>query len=489
MADRPKNVLLLWTDQQRADTVGPGKDPRLQMPNLERLAQRGAHFQNAYCAQPVCSPARATVMTGVYPHTHGVVDNNIVPDPGIPMITELLRPAGYVTGYNGKWHLGNELQSQRGFDHWVSTEEGYARSHAQEGYSSYHEFLKARGYTPSDPHLDGMTFGRHTAAALPEEVGKPAFQTAAALRFLDTHCDQPFFLSVNYLEPHAPFDGPLNGFYKAEDMTLPDTWYGEMEASVPLRYRRLRGAYAGEYMAGHPDWVKSNDEWGWKELKARYWGLCTLVDKYVGRILNRLEELGLADDTIVVYTSDHGHMMGEHRLLNKSVLYEPSAQIPFIIRVPGLPPQQLATPVGHVDLVPTLLDLLGQPLPDHLQGSSLVQLLQDGDDAPEEGQTIIEWNGSLQDDALPTTPGRHAPLKPGAVDPDRSEVRTVRRGTWKLNVHASGEHELYDLRTDPAERHNAFADAEHAAVVRELDRRLRQWQRETADPLRLPALM
>lgn len=488
MADRPKNVLLLWTDQQRADTVGPSKDPRLQMPNLERLAQRGAHFQNAYCAQPVCSPARATVMTGVYPHTHGVVDNNIVPDPGIPMITELLRPAGYVTGYNGKWHLGNELRAQRGFDHWVSTEEGYARSHAAEGYSSYHEFLEARGYTPADPHLDGMTFARHTAAALPEAVGKPAFQTAAALRFLEAHRDRPFFLSVNYLEPHAPFNGPLNGFYKAEDMTLPDTWYGEMEASVPLRYRRLRAAYAGDYMDRHPDWMKSNDEWGWKELKARYWGLCTLVDKYVGRILDRLEELGLADDTIVVYTSDHGHMMGEHGLLNKSVLYEPSAQIPFIIRVPGSPPQQLATPVGQVDLVPTLLDLLGQAPPDHLQGSSLVPLLRDGDTDPEAGQTVIEWNGSLQDDAVATRPGPHAPLAPGAVDADRSEVRTIRRGSWKLNVHASGEHELYDLQTDPAERHNAFADAENAAVVRDLDRRLRQWQRETADPLELPAL-
>ena len=488
MADRPKNVLLLWTDQQRADTVGPDKDPRLQMPNLERLAQSSAHFRHAYCAQPVCSPARATVMTGVYPHTHGVVDNNIVPDPGIPMITELLRPAGYVTGYNGKWHLGNELQAQRGFDHWVSTEEGYARSHAEEGYSSYHDFLEARGYTPSDPHRDGMTFARHTAAALPEEEGKPAFQTAEALRFLESHRDRPFFFSVNYLEPHAPFNGPLNGFYKAEDMTLPDTWYGEMEASVPLRYRRLRAAYGGEYMAGHPDWMKSNDERGWKDLKARYWGLCTLVDKYVGRILDRLEELGLADDTIVVYTSDHGHMMGEHGLLNKSVLYEPSAQIPFIIRVPGLPPQQLATPVGHVDLVPTLLDLLGQPLPDHLQGHSLVPLLRDGDSDAEEGQAIIEWNGSLQDDAVDTRAGPHEPLAPGAVDADRTEIRTIRRGSWKLNVHASGEHELYDLRTDPAERHNAFADAEHAEVVRDLDRRLRQWQRETADPLELPAL-
>ena len=224
MADRPKNVLLLWTDQQRADTVGPSKDPRLQMPNLERLAQGAAHFQYAYCAQPVCSPARATVMTGVYPHTHGVVDNNIVPDPGIPMITELLRPAGYVTGYNGKWHLGNELQAQRGFDHWVSTEEGYARSHAEEGYSSYHDFLEARGYTPvrSTPGRDDV-WPQHRRGAAGGGRVSPPFRPRRRFRFLETHRDQPFFLSVNYLEPHAPFSGPLNGFYKAEDMMLPDT--------------------------------------------------------------------------------------------------------------------------------------------------------------------------------------------------------------------------------------------------------------------------
>ena len=175
--------------------------------------------------------------------------------------------------------------------------------------------------------------------------------------------------------------------------------------------------------------MKSNDEWGWKELKARYWGLCTLVDKYVGRILDRLEELGLADDTIVVYTSDHGHMMGEHGLLNKSVLYEPSAQIPFIMRVPGLPPQQLATPVGHVDVVSTLLELLGQPLPDHLQGSSLVPLLRDGDGdrggRPDDHRVEREPPGRCGgDEGRPRT----RRWRRGVVDADRTEIRTIRRG-------------------------------------------------------------
>ena len=123
MAARPKNILLLWTDQQRADTVGPDKDSRLRMPHLERLAATGALFRQAYCAQPVCSPARASVLTGVYPHAHGVIDNKIDLRPDVPTIAELLQPAGYACGYIGKWHLGHETRAQRGFDHWVNTED------------------------------------------------------------------------------------------------------------------------------------------------------------------------------------------------------------------------------------------------------------------------------------------------------------------------------------------------------------------------------
>ena len=233
---------------------------------------------------------------------------------------------------SAKWHLGHETRAQRGFDHWVNTEDSYVRSHAAEGYSAYYQYLVSRGYTPSDPHHDSVIFNRHTAARLPEEDGKPAYQAAEAIRFLETHRDRPFLLSVSFAEPHSPFTGPFDDLYAAEEMTLPESWYLSMDETVPLPVRRLREAYAGGYMAQGQLGVRSNDELGWKELKTRYWGLCTLVDKYVGRILAGLPELGLADDTIVVYTSDHGHLLGEHRLLNKSVLYEPSAQVPLLIR-------------------------------------------------------------------------------------------------------------------------------------------------------------
>lgn len=225
-------------------------------------------------------------------------------------------------------------------------------------------------------------------------------------------------------------------------------------------------------MDAHPDWVKSNDEWGWKELKARYWGLCTLVDKYIGKILDQLDDLGLAKSTVVVHTSDHGHMMGEHRLLNKGVHYDPSSRIPLLVRDPGLPPQHLTTPVGHVDLVPTLLDLLHQPVPKHVQGTSLAPLLEEGDVAGNQGQAIIEWNG----DRL------------GDFELGPADARTIRCGKWKLSMNTTGEHQLYNLESDPEEYHNAYPELKDESLVADLAERLIQWQHQTADSLELPGL-
>ncbi len=485
-ASRPKNVLFIWTDQQRPDTIGayrgssgvPGPDT----PNVDRLAAGGALFEQAYCTQPVCSPSRASVLTGLYPHAHGVPQNNIPLAAEIPTLAELLRPHGYATGYVGKWHLGNELGrpelGTHGFDSWVSTEDQYTRDRAAEGFSDYYHFLVSRGYEPPDTAADGAkVFSRPTAAKLPEEVGKPAFQAGACVDFLERNRDRPFLLMVNFLEPHPPYIGPFDDRYDPERVPLPESWYRAMEPSVPARYRQRRR----EYEVRLPQ-VDTNDERGWKALKARYWGSCTLVDKYVGKILDRLEVLGLADDTVVVYSTDHGDMMGEHRLIQKSVPYEGATHVPLIVRAPGVEAAQgrrLATPVSQVHLVPTLLDLLGQPVPGHVQGTSLVPLLAEGDRAPEEAEVVIEWNGRPRQ---VSGSGDVSEAKPSEV----VDVRTIRRGRWKLNAHLTGEVELYDLRADPGELHNAVADAGSGAVVRDLFERLRAWQGETADPATLP---
>src|SRR5687768_677753 len=397
-ASRPKNLLFLWTDEHCAPAMGAYGNRKIKTPNLDRLADTGTLFQHAYCAQPVCTPSRGTVLTGLYPHAHGATHNNIPLPEDVPTIADLLRPHDYFCGYAGKWHLGHEYRPQHGFEWWASMEDGYVKDHQEEGFSTYHQWLVAKGYAPKDKASDGsLTFSRGSAARLPEDAGKPAFLAEQAGRFLDdhqsAHKDQPFALYVNFLEPHMPFFGPWDSMYEAEEMDLPETWYGEPDAGMPLRHRVRREEYASE----HNRHVDSNNEAGWKRLVARYWGLTSLVDKYVGHILDDLERRGLAEDTIVVYSTDHGDMMGEHRLIAKGVPYEGSARVPLIVRVPGMAPQRVETPVCQVDLLPTLMEALGYDAPANIQGASLLPLMREGDGSrgkPEEAEVVFEWSGA-----------------------------------------------------------------------------------------------
>ena len=228
--------------------------------------------------------------------------------------------------------------------------------------------------------------------------------------------------------------------------------------AVPRHYRLLRR----EYATRNP-YVKSNDEWGWKELKARYWGLCTLMDKYIGRILDRLETLGLADDTIVVYTSDHGDMMGQLRMVTKSVQYEGAVRVPLLVRVPGLPPRRLATPISLVDLTPTLLDLVGLPIPAPMQGRSLASLMRTGDVAPDEAEVFVEWNG--WDGIQPVWSPRLAWPIPARCSRRRS---TPGRSGGDAGSSASTPPAKRSSTTwspTQQETHNAVDDPAHADVV------------------------
>ena len=478
-----KNVLLLWTDEQRPDTIAAYGDRKVQTPNLDRLAAGGALFEQAYCTQPVCNPSRASVLTGVYPHTHGVLANRMTLPHTYPTIAELLKPHGYACGYAGKWDLGWEHDAQRGFDDlWASVQpksRGYAAG-TRPPHSAYHHHLVARGYSPP---AGKATFGDEYTARLPEADSKPAFLAGEAIRFLEVHRDEPFLLSVNFFEPHPPYHSAFDDLYDAEQVTLPGSWYAPMDETVPLRYRRRRAAVSRDLSEGR---LTGDDEGAWKELIAHYWGACTLVDKYAGQILDRLEELGLAEDTVVVYTSDHGDMMGEHRLLGKTTQYEGSMRVPLLVRFPGFAPQRIATPTSLVDVLPTLLGLLGVSAPPHLQGVDRRPLLEGGDVAPEEEALIVEWNGFHgypNEDEKPELLDEPEEVKRrlGAT-----EARTIRVGCWKLTLYASGEHELYDLAADPGELHNAIRDAGTAEVVEGLVGRLREWQHRTADQMALP---
>ena len=467
------NLLFLFTDEQRFDTMAAYGNEQIETPNLNRLASESVVFDRAYVTQPVCTPSRSTLLTGLYPHTNGCTANNIPLRPDTPCLPEMLSDGDYAAAYHGKWHLGDEIFAQHGFQEWISIEDGYCGHYAEgrdpNACSSYHQFLSSQGFTPQN----GRHFGRGEATRLPEEYGKPAFLARTASRFIRENKDRPFCLFVNFLEPHMPFFGPRDDQYNPDRVPLPPNFENVPTADQPLKARAFQQYY--------PQAWGVETEADWRQLIARYWGLCSLVDTHVGTILNTLEQCGLADDTIVVYTSDHGDMMGSHRLVAKCVMYEEAVRVPMLVRLPGQrQSKRVQGPTSQVDLVPTLLDLMDQPAPDHLQGQSL-RTLMEADSPTADRDVFIEWNGADSGTKVvesgPSIASEEE-LLASVSDP----VRTVLTPDgWKLNCSPLGDHELYDLNSDPHETTNLAADPDHRPQMEQLHTRIRKWQETTED--------
>jgi len=482
------NLLFLFTDEQRADTFAAYGNDQIQTPNLNRLASQSCIFRQTYVTQPVCTPSRATILTGLYPHTCGCTENNIPLPTNIPCFPELLPPGDYATAYHGKWHLGDEIFPQHGFHEWISIEDFYRAYYRpdkdKDARSSYHHWLVANGLSPAN----SQTFTRAEAARLPEQFSKPAFLAREASRFIRENKNRPFCLFVNFLEPHMPFFSPRDDQYDPDQIPLPENFSNPPTHDQPLKTRLFHRAHYQRGCSSPPLRTESD----WRRLIANYWGLCSLVDTHVGTILQTLQDCGLDDNTIVVYTSDHGDMMGSHQLVAKCVMFEEAARVPLLIRLPGQSQSKLITgPVSQIDLVPTLLDLMEQPIPSALQGKSLKPLIESGGQSRDD--IFIQWNGPnggfgdivgkvnvpdfLSELATPEEIER-------AV---RDPVRTViTPDGWKFNCSPLGEHELYNLNDDPFETTNLARTKEHLPLMEKLTTRIRTFQSQTRDCTPLP---
>jgi arylsulfatase A-like enzyme len=419
----------------------------------------------------------------LYPHANGCTENNISLRPGTPCFPEMIAEGRYVTGHFGKWHLGDELFAQHGFAHWVSIEDGYnayfGEGRNRNATSTYHDFLTGRGLVPKN----GRSFGRSEAARLTEHLGKPAFLARQAAEFIQTHRRQPFILYVNFLEPHMPFFGPRDSQHPVDGIPLPPNFADEPTDAQPLKTRLLAEHYRRHGQSGLP----LRTEADWRRMIANYWGLCSLVDTHVGAILETVETCGLSGNTVVAFTSDHGDMMGAHRLIAKCVQFQEAIRVPLLIRLPGQSTaRRIAGPVSQIDIVPTLLELLGESLPGFLQGQSLSRAMERGRTDQEE--VYIEWNGpnnglgdvcgQVQFPDWLTSLAPAEAIRAACADP----VRTVIRADgWKLNLSPLGEHELYNLRQDPGEMLNRFGEKAYARVARELASSIRSWQKRTGD--------
>jgi arylsulfatase A-like enzyme len=490
MAHRP-NLLFIYTDQQAISSLGCYGNPVIATPNLDRLAERSVVFDNCYVTQPLCTPSRGSLLCGLYPHSAGLFTNNIPLSLDIPCLPEIGDFRAYSTCHNGKWHLGDEIFPQHGFQEWMGTEDGYRRYwrdwRDKDARSPYFHFLIESGFQPDAKLPDGTpAFGREYSCQLPEEYSKPAFQATEACRYIRSHAEEPFVLYVNFLEPHQPYFGSRDDQYPPESVVLPPNYVAAPTEDQPLRQRLLAvGRWETDIDSGPI--VTEQD---WRQLIARYWGNVSLVDTYVGQILDTLNNCGLDEQTIIVFTSDHGDMMGSHKMAGKCTMFEESAKVPFMLRVPGEfdDGRRIAPPVSQIDVLPTLLDLMGQPVPAHVQGYSWVPFLRDEEELVERN-VFIEWNGPENGIVGGTGLGHNSPpcwlrmasddeIVAAITDPVRTIVTPE---GWKYTWSTLGEDELYDLNADPGETVNLATGGRHQEFIGKLRSHIIDWQRRTKD--------
>ena len=337
-----RNLVFIMSDQQRRDSMGCYGSDWAQTPNLDALADSGCVFENAYVTQAVCTPARASIMTGLYPHTAGPIVNKLPLSPDIPVLAEMVSE-DYLCGYMGKWHLGDDVVRQHGFDVWISSEEShretYTRREHRHALSDYHHHLVANGFEPDVEDGGDMVFTPAARSRLPEEFQMASFLAGRAEQFIDDNSDRPFILYVSTFEPHSPYDGPFDDQYDPDRLPVGPAFLTRPEGAALVN--RIRADYFMQYLHGgnidedaymRDTLVPGHDlssEAGWRRLRAQYYGNVTLVDRMVGRITAALERAGVADDTAVVFTTDHGEMLGDHGMLEKRSFYEEASRVPL----------------------------------------------------------------------------------------------------------------------------------------------------------------
>jgi len=471
-AERKPNLILFLPDQQRADTVSCYRGVKVHAPNLNKVASESVVFERAYVTHPVCTPSRSSLMTGTWPHINGCTKNNVPLDPRFRVFPELMEDRDYRTAYIGKWHLGEEGPAGRGFQQWISTDD----------HGDYISFLVSAGVAPDKPN---GRFSKLAISNMPLELSRPKFLEKHACEFIEKHHRDPFILVVGFVEPHSPYNGPLNDEHPLDQVDLDLTATLPESENIPLRYRLMRewqqaeAALDRQRLPAQLFFGITPEEY--RSIKQRYLGLITLVDQSIGAILGCLERFGLSGNTIVVHTSDHGDSLGAHRLFGKEVMFEEAARVPLLIRLPDQKRGKVVLqPVSHIDFVPTLLDLLGHPNHPQCAGKSLLPLINEEAVPPE--NVFLEWAPNRTKVKKGTSLARRRLIKRAVEESTRAVVSF---DGWKLCLRDKDLNELYNLSEDPLETRNLYENRQYAPVISRLTGEIHRWQESANDKLRL----
>ncbi len=473
-ANKP-NILLFIADQHRADSLGFWGRMELKTPNLDRLAQDGVAFENALSPCPLCTPARSSIFTSLYPHQargfmgkdpHGIFDpigetdmtrnGTSLREPAI--LTEQLRKAGYFTGYAGKWHLGPDVINDWFDETWEYNKENkqaYSRYCQEKGFPDGVAFNDMDVRSKREPF---MSIPVTKVSAVPAEHSTDAFIKDHALDILKNRPDdQPFFMVCGFEGPHPPFKipEPYYSMYDPEKIPEPPNFRPNELEPISNRnsyYRKL--------------WLDHGDNWEqWKKSVAVYRGFVTLIDDQVGKLLAYLENEGIRDNTIVIYCADHGEMLGQHGLWHKMCPYEESVRVPLIVSGKGIAGGiRSGAGVSLLDIAPTILGLAGLNAPEEYEGIDLGGILQNQAD-----ESAHEYLFSEQ----------------RCLGPFHQTVdwRMVTNNTCKYIWNQGDLGELYDLQADPYETNNLILSEQHKDISGQFVEKLCDWMESKADPL------
>jgi arylsulfatase A-like enzyme len=491
MLPLPPNLLIFMVDQWRYDATGHTGNPILRTPHLDRLAAEGTRLTRAFTTVPLCTPTRASLWSGLWPTHHGVLinthwrspapapQNSRLPD-GTPTLGTVLRDGGYATAYFGKWHVGPESDLPRcGFDHFPPPG-AFAQHLRERGVRREVRDAITRDYIVKDylfagtSNLDGDDFYEiwlcsqaerwlRSHLSAPHAVPPPTPSASEETDRADHHSSlptstQPFACVISLPGPHPGYVVPERyaALYDPPDMPLwPNTHDNLQSKPAPHRLYRDAITHAG---------TVADDEW--RTCIARYYAFCTLIDDQLGRMLSLLKELGVDQNTIVVFVTDHGDLIGAHQLWDKGpFLYEEQIHIPCILRLPGVLPAGAACNTFTMlhDLMPTLVEGLGHALPRPVDGRSIWPQLC-GAPAP------VDW----PDDAYVQYHGEGISLY---------SIRALRTARHKYVYYPFDRDELYDLETDPWELHNLIDDPGMAPILSEMRARLVHRMQQADDVL------
>ena len=429
------NVLLIYTDQQRWDTIHYDGNPHIHTPNLDELAASGVLFENAFCNNPVCMPSRQSMLSGQYPSTIGCSSNGVEMVESVPTLATMLKPYGYHTANIRKLHFKNhsnrdhrEPHPAYGFDTLILSDEPGCYDDAYIKWAETQDPSQVeacRCDTP--PAWTGEAIRKNPRNTHepylfegPEHLTHSAFVASETVEFIHRHRNEPFFCIAGFYAPHAPLNPPERFVKMYNPHELPPPQMNEGENKLGL----------------------SDDEW--KKVKAYYYALITHVDDRIGRIMAALDETGLREHTMVILTSDHGEHLGDHRLVQKGPPgYDSCVHVPLVVSYPGIIPtgEKREHLIEAVDIAPTILDYCGIQSPPFLQGRSFHPLLA-GEDYQERPSVFIEYK-----------------------DPLKISWKTIRTHSYKYCVSSSGQELLFDLKEDPYELRDLNQTSEYQELL------------------------